>query len=296
MILGIDPKVDYAFKHLLGREATRPILIDLINSVLRRGAGRQVEEIELLNPFNPKETATDKLSILDVKARDQSGRQFNVEMQVVTFRAYEKRILYYWCKLHQQQLQEGVDYWQLKPTVSISFLENVLFPQVPEYHLQFRLGEVRHQIPLTEDIEFHVIELPKFTKAEEALADDLDNWLYFLKHAEKMDTGSLPTFIQRRPHLLRALGELEMMTQDAAERELYESRRKAQLDYNTAIKTALMDGRVEGVARGEQIGRIHLCERLLNCPETPTEQLASLSVDDLTKLADEWTAKLTSAR
>ena len=34
MILGIDPKVDYAFKHLLGREATRPILIDVLDAIL----------------------------------------------------------------------------------------------------------------------------------------------------------------------------------------------------------------------------------------------------------------------
>jgi hypothetical protein len=29
-----------------------------------------IREIELLNPFNPKETLDDKLSILDIKARD----------------------------------------------------------------------------------------------------------------------------------------------------------------------------------------------------------------------------------
>ena len=34
MILGIDPTVDYAFKHLLGREFTRPILISVVDSVL----------------------------------------------------------------------------------------------------------------------------------------------------------------------------------------------------------------------------------------------------------------------
>lgn len=83
MILGVDPTVDYAFKHLLGRDPTRPILIDVINSVLDPAPGHRVSAIELLNPFNPKETETDKLSVLDIKARDQSGRQFNVEMQML---------------------------------------------------------------------------------------------------------------------------------------------------------------------------------------------------------------------
>lgn len=34
MILDIDPKVDYAFKHLFGRESTRPLLIHLLNCIL----------------------------------------------------------------------------------------------------------------------------------------------------------------------------------------------------------------------------------------------------------------------
>src|ERR1700682_5116026 len=104
MILDIDPKVDYAFKHVFGRDATRPILIDLLNQILQPAAGHEILEIELLNPFNPKETLDDKLSILDIKARDQTGRQFNVEMQMLAFPYYEKRILYYGAKLYQQQL------------------------------------------------------------------------------------------------------------------------------------------------------------------------------------------------
>src|SRR5436190_20660815 len=129
MILGIDPKVDYAFKHLLGRESTRPILIDVLDKVLDPAPGHHIQDIELLNPFNAKEALDDKLSILDIKARDQAGRQFNVEMQMLDRGYYDKRILYYWAKLHQQQLHEGGEYAKLKPTISINFLNYVLFPR-----------------------------------------------------------------------------------------------------------------------------------------------------------------------
>ena len=165
MILGIDPTVDYAFKHLLGRESTRPILISVLDSVLNPAPGLHIKDLELLNPFNPKETLDDKLSILDIKARDQSGRQFNIEMQMLAHRYYEKRILYYGCKLHQQQLHEGEDYRKLKPTISISFLDHVLFPQVADYRLRFRLLEEAHSFPFTEDLEVHTLELPKFEKS-----------------------------------------------------------------------------------------------------------------------------------
>ena len=286
MILDIDPKVDYAFKHLFGRDTTRPILINVVDSVLNPPAGHHVQDIDLLNPFNPKETLDDKLSILDIKARDQTGRQFNVEMQMLAFRYYEKRILYYAAKLHQQQLHAGQDYLALWPTVSISFLDHVLFAQAPAYHLRFRVLEEAQNFPLTDDLEFHILELPKFTKSATELSSDLDAWLYFLRHATEIDTDALPPALQR-PLVLRALEELKMLSQTDAEREGYEARRKAQLDYNTGLKVAHMEGQKIGMVR-----TIHLCERLLQRSETPIDQLTALSLEDLTHLADTLQAQV----
>src|SRR5205807_4398598 len=87
----------------------------------------------------------------------------------------------------------------------------------------------------------------------------LDIWLYFLRHAEKIDTESLPAVFQQQPLVLRAVEELKMLTQTDQERERYEARRKAQLDYHTGIKVARMEGRQEGLVEGK-IGTIHLCE------------------------------------
>jgi predicted transposase/invertase (TIGR01784 family) len=208
-------------------------------------------------------------------------------------------LLYYAAKLHQQQLHEGQDYLELKPTVSISFLDHVLFPQVPDYHLRFRLLEASHQVQFTDDLEFHVLELPKFTKTAEELRSGLDIWLYFLRHAAKMDTEALPVALQQ-PLVLRAVEELKMLSQTDQERERYEARRKAQLDYNTGLKVSRMEGRVEGrvegLTKGEPIGRIHAFERLLNRLETPTEQLAALSFDDLTRQADALQAEYQNRR
>jgi len=299
MILDVDPKVDYAFKHLFGRDTTRPILINVLDSVLNPPPGHHIQDIDLLNPFNPKEALDDKLSILDIKARDQSGRQFNVEMQMLAYRYYEKRILYYAAKLHQQQLHEGQDYLELKPTISISFLDHVLFPQVPDYYLRFRLLEASHRLLFTDDLEFHLLELPKFTKTAEELTSGLDIWLYFLRHAAKMDTEALPAALQQ-PLVLRAVEELKMLSQTDEERERYEARRKAQLDYNTGLKVSRMEGReegrVEGLTKGEQIGRIHLLERWLGRPATPTDELAALALDDLTRLADALQAQFENSR
>jgi predicted transposase/invertase (TIGR01784 family) len=143
----------------------------------------------------------------------------------------------------------------------------------------------------TADLEFHLLELPKFGKSAAELESGLDIWLYFLRHAANIDLDALPAALDR-PLVRRALEELKMLSQTDLERERYEARRKAQLDYNTGMKVARMEGREEGLLEGEQIGRIHAFERLLQRPETPTEQLAALSVEELTRRADELQALL----
>jgi hypothetical protein len=71
-----------------------------------------------------------------------------------------------------------------------------------------------------------------------------------------------------------------VLSQTDLERERYEARRKAQLDYNTDMKAARLEGlaegeakgkikgKIEGLAEGKIIGVIQFCERLLKCPET----------------------------
>jgi predicted transposase/invertase (TIGR01784 family) len=144
MIPGIDPKIDYAFRHVFGREQNQALLIHLLHAVLQPPPQLQITALEILNPFNDKDALDDKLSILDIKARDQSGRQFNVEMQLLACGAFRQQALYYWARLHQGQLQEGKDYQTLRPTIAICFVDSPLFPEIPAYHLLFEVRERAH--------------------------------------------------------------------------------------------------------------------------------------------------------
>ena len=105
---------------------------DFLNRLL--SLGQDVRWRRALKQFLPD---YDKQSILDIKANDQSGRQINIEMQMHLDAYFRSRIIYYQAKFHQQQIHEGEDYSVLKPTISIVFLNQVLFPQVADYHLRF---------------------------------------------------------------------------------------------------------------------------------------------------------------
>ncbi len=192
MVPGIDPKVDYAFKYLFGREQSLPLLVHLIEAVLKPPPGGHIAQLELQNPFTGKEALDDRLSILDIKARDQRGRQFNVEMQLLPELAFRNRVLYYWARLYSQQLHEGKDYTELRPTISICFADCVLFPQTLAYHLTFKVRTAEQSALFCDDLAIHILQLPKFQRSPEELADPLDLWLYFLRHGAGLDSGSLP--------------------------------------------------------------------------------------------------------
>ena len=119
---GINPKIDYAFKWLFGKEVHVALLLDLLNAVLKLPPGRIIESVQLLNPFNDKAVFDGKLSIVDIRAKDQLGSQYNIEMQMRGSRALPRRLLYYWAVLYAGQLQEGDKYTKLRPTITICFL------------------------------------------------------------------------------------------------------------------------------------------------------------------------------
>jgi len=303
MPVGIDPKVDYAFKWLFGREGSTGILIDLLHAVLNPPPEEQIAEIQILNPFSEKMAMDDKLAVLDVRARDQRGRQFNVEMQMLGYPSLPQRILFYWSKLYTGQIQSGDDYRLLRPTVSVCFVDGVVFPAVSDCHSCFRLVEPRHGVAFTDDIRIHLIELPKFEKPAGGLATALDGWLYFLRHAETMDPAELPGSMQR-PELHLAMEALMMLAQTDMQREIYEGREKARRDERARLFDAQTvgfdkgygegfgEGFGEGVAKGELIGRIETLQLVLGLAPTPKAELEPMSVEELQRLADELQRRL----
>ena len=177
----------------------------------------------------------------------------------------------------------------LRPTISICIVNSILFPQVEDYHLAFSLREPVHGRLFTDHLQAHIIELPKFRRTIDQLADPLDRWLFFLRHAEGLDAGALPATLDT-PEIQKAMQQLTHLTEDDIARELYEARLKEKRDIATLRKVE----REEGRAEGDLIGRIHLCQAELGLKTTPHDELVAMSLDDLKQLADQLRKQLSS--
>lgn len=286
-----DPKVDYAFKHVFGREQSKPALKSLLNAILQPAAGEGIVSLELINPFNEKTSESAKLSIVDIKARDESGRQFFIEMQMLANDDFRQRALYYWAALYQEQLLQGEDWRELRPTIEVCFVDTPLLADSPDYHSVFELRERRRQTLFTDQLAVHILELPKFKKGIDELTTLLDCWLYFLRHGEQIDAEVVPESLNV-PELCWALGDLLIISRTDPDRELYEAALRERRDKASLQRTSEARGRAEGFAEGLAEGAakaradlrradIQTLQKSLRQKVTPLEQLQALSWDEL---------------
>lgn len=239
--------------------------------------------MELLNPFSEQDNPEDKLSIVDVKARASDGRQFDVEMQLLSERSFTKRILFYWSELHQQQLDAGDSYDKLRPTISVCLTNFVLFPEINEYRLPFELSNREHNVTFSSDMLVILVELPKFKVEPENTISPLDAWLFFLCKTDELNSENLPNSINKLK-IRKALEELLMLSQDDLERERYLARCRVLRDESSRLKSAHADGREEG-REEELIGIIHFCQNFLKIAKSPIEQLNNCSANELRERA-----------
>ena len=92
-----------------------------------------------------------------------------------------------------------------------------------------------------------IIELPKFKKKKPKVADILEKWLYVIGGDKEM----IEEYKKENGEIKDAIEQLEEMSADEYERELYEIREKSRLTYNTEMNEArrqgLQQGREEGI-------------------------------------------------
>jgi predicted transposase/invertase (TIGR01784 family) len=243
--------------------------------------------------------------ILDVRALDDPGRQFLVEMQRLVRAGFLKRLLYYWSSGHAEQLFKGERYEMLQPTYIVCLVNETLFADAV-YHHCFRVYDDQHGVLLCKDLEIHVVELCKFDVAAAAVQTPLERWCYFFKHGASLDPAKLPATLDV-PMIRKAVEILVKLSQDEIERHRAAERLRIQRDATDLVASARdarqigrEEGREEGwqqgIERGKRIGRIQGLQQQLEQAETSDAELSRLPEPDLVQLEDSLKRQLQSKK
>jgi len=271
-----DPKNDLAFKKIFGNENKKEILISFLNSAaLDFKDEKTIVSVTLDNPYQLPDIQELKETILDIKATNQNGDKFIVEMQKKDLSNLAKRSLYYTSKAYVSQIEKGEDVKNLKKVYYIAILNFNMFEN--ENYISRHL--IINQETVTQDLkdfEFTFIELKKFNAKLENLNTTIDKWIYFINNASSFDL--IPREYENIKEFQEAFQIANKYSWNKKELEYYDSMDLKQADDKNALETARVKAKKEN--------SIEIAENLLKAKvDLETIKLSTgLSDTELVKL------------
>ena len=250
-----NPLNDYFMRYMFAKEGHEHILLNLINSVRSDYNQETFEEVKVLNTFNLKETINDKQSIVDVRAVTKSGETVLIEIQRVGNQSFVYRSLYYWAKGYISNLRNNEKYNDLKQVIVINILDFNLLKDINKEHSCYVIKELETNHILTNHLEMHFLELPKYLSSSSKLTDELYAWFYFLTIKEKREKMEeiMEMLVKKNPIMKEVYDEYNKFVNT---KDLFENYAEYEKNYFDilALNEERIKGREEGLKEGLEKG------------------------------------------
>lgn len=278
MAIFLDPTIDYAFKRVFGNQAYPEITISFINSLIKSLWEIPVETVEFLDTVNQPETQELKYSVVDVRCTDQLKRQFIIEIQVRPQKFFSKRIQFYGAQAITRQMKTRQSFDAIMPVILISILDFDMIPH-DEYINNYSLQHDVHHSRELDLVSYIFIELKKFNIQLDELTTIEDQWIYFIKYAN--DLQSIPKELATNHEIEEAFELLKQGNLNESELASYDRAVDARRVDMDALETA----KAAGKAEGEQKAKIELAKKLLKIMSVEkVTEMTGLSINELATL------------
>ena len=289
-----DPKTDFVFKRIFGAVERKPLLIALLNHLLELEGEHRILDLQHLSLEQHVAIPELKLSIVDVKCTDATGRRFVVEMQVAKVEGVEKRIVDNASKACVMQLRSADEYPTLCDVIGVTICNFKLWPnklKIGNYKVpmlsRWQMQEQHSKKVGLPQVQYAFLELPKYTGGDDPQTM-IEKWAYFFREAKNLNV--VPSALSERP-FRDALDVARTATFSPEEWEAYERAKMAEQDAQGALAVAHQEGREEGHKSGLTEGlrqAIHdLCEVLaINLSDEREAAIHAMGDTELTLLRE----------
>jgi predicted transposase/invertase (TIGR01784 family) len=260
----INPYTDFGFKKIFGEEASKPLLIDFLNSLLP--PEHHIARLTFKNSEQLGRTELDRKAIYDIYCENERGEKFIVELQKAKQNYFKERTVYYSTFPIREQAEKGEWNYSLKAVYCIGILDFTF----DDYKTEAERKEFLHTIKLKnqngevfyDKLTYVYLEMPNFTKTEKQLKTRLDQWLYFIKNLEDFQT--IPSIFKDKV-FKKAFEKAEFAKLGAAEVNAYEMNLKVYRDYKNTVDTAFdegkLEGKLEGILEGTMRGKMEIAKQ-----------------------------------
>ena len=251
----LDPKADLTFKKVFGEHPD--LVISLLNALLPLKRGEEIESVEYLTPELVPENPLRKFSIVDVRCKDNRGRLFIVEMQMVWSREFEQRVMFNSAKAYVRQLDSKEQYHLIEPVYSLNIVNDIFHKDIPEYYHYYRMVHEKHSNKVIDGLHLVFVELPKFTPTTITEKKMQVLWLRYLTEIEER-TKEVPQELLENPEINKALTIVEESAYSDAQMLAYDKFwdiiRTERTFYNSAHREGFKEGRDAGIEAGLKEG------------------------------------------
>ena len=274
----VNPFTDFGFKKIFGEEADKNSLIDLLNALLSgRGEGN-IKDLSFKNSEQLPETADNRKAVFDIYCENDKGEKFIVELQKARQNFFKERTIYYSTFPIREQVEKGNWNFELKAIYCIGILDfvfNDYDKTDPEADLIVHYVDLKNQLGRTfyNKLTYIYLEMPRFNKTIDELNTRLDQWLYFIKNLEDIQT--IPQIFAKDAVFVSAFQKAELAKMTVDEYNKYETSLKGYRDWYNIIDAAKQDsenkgrlegkleGRMEGLKEGAQHSKIEIARRCI---------------------------------
>ncbi|WP_224768124.1 Rpn family recombination-promoting nuclease/putative transposase [Metabacillus idriensis] len=236
----LKPLNDFVFKKLFGENKDKDLLIGFLNAVLKN----DVQDLYIVEEKLNKEKIDDKQGILDIKAVCYTGEKINIEVQLANEYNMKERTLFYWSKLFAEDFKAAEKYSDLNKTITINILGFNYLEDIESYHSSYKIYEDKTQKLLTDLLEIHFIEMPKFDEMKADLHNPLHRWLLFLREDTVKQPNLEEVFILDQL-VAKAEDKLRRLSADEETIRMYQLREKFISDQKTQIEGAKNEKAIE---------------------------------------------------
>ena len=288
----LDPKADLTFKKVFGEHPD--LLISFLNAMLPLEEGESVVEVEYLPTELVPENPLKKNSIVDVRCKDQNGRHFIVEMQMIWTDEFKQRVLFNASKAYVKQLDSSENYKLLQPVYSINLVNEIFEATMPHtfYH-HYKLVHSESSDKVIDGLQLIFIELPKFFPKTISEKKMRVLWLRFLTEIDEKTRRVSPELTEDQ-HISKALTLVKESAFDDAQLLGYEKFWDVVRTERTLIEAAELKGLKQGMEKGMEQGmkqgraeaNVDTARNLksLGVAVETISQATGLSVEEITKL------------
>ena len=202
----LNPKADLTFKHVFGEHPD--LVMSLLNALLPLAPGEEITDIEYLPSEMVPENPLRKNSIVDVRCKDKSGRQFIVEMQMIWSPEFKQRVLFNASKAYVRQIESGENYHLLQPVYSLNLVNDIFESELEGYYHHYRLVHVENSNKVIDGLQLIFVELPKFQPHNYSEKKMQVLWLRYLTEIDE-NTVEVPEELLANPEVKKAVKAVE---------------------------------------------------------------------------------------